>query len=118
MNLLTYWDIRRFKRPIEEYTGAGLRVDWLKLEGPIGDWPGPGYRALFENLPLQARSVVKAAAAGGRVPVIRENRPIQQWESDPLVPVSADARGDAERLLKRFLGRALRRPATAAEESE
>lgn len=118
VNLLTYWDIRRFKRPIEEYTGAGLRVDWLKLEGPIGDWPGPGYRALFENLPLQARSVVKAEAAGGRVPVIRENRPIQQWESDPLVPVSADARGDAERLLKRFLGRALRRPATAAEESE
>lgn len=118
VNLLTYWDIRRFKRPIEEYTGAGLRVDWLKLEGPIGEWPGPGYRELFGDLPLRARSVVKAEAAGGRVPVIRENRPIQQWESDPLVPVSGDPRGDSERLLKRFLGRALRRPATAAEESE
>lgn len=115
VNLLTYWDIRRFKRPIEEYTGAGLRVDWLKLEGPIGAWPGPGYQALFDDLPLQARSVAKATAAGERVPVIRENRPIQQWESDPLVPVSADARGDAERLLRRFLVRALRRPVAEEE---
>ncbi|MFN9042435.1 MAG: DUF1592 domain-containing protein, partial [Planctomyces sp.] len=115
VNMLTYWDIRRFKRPIEEYTGAGLRVDWLKLEGPIGAWPGPGYQALFDDLPLQARSVAKATAAGERVPVIRENRPIQQWENDPLVPVSADARGDAERLLRRFLVRALRRPVAEEE---
>ena len=118
VNLLTYWDIRRFKRPIEEYTGAGLRVDWLRLEGPIGDWPGNGYRALFDELPLKARSVVKAEQSGGRVPVIREDRPIQQWEADPLVPASEDPRGDSERLLRRLMARVLRRPATAEEQQQ
>ena len=47
VNLLSHWDIRDFKKPIEEYTGPGLLVEWLKIEGPIDPWPPPSYERLF-----------------------------------------------------------------------
>ena len=116
VNLLTHWDIRRFKKPIEEYTGPGLKVDWLKIEGPIDDFPPARYTRLFDSVPLNARSVMKARAAGTRIPVISENRLPQQWESDPLCPDSDAPREDAERLIRRFLPRAFRRPVTEQEQ--
>ena len=60
MNLLTTWDIRGFKKPIDEYDGPGLLVEWLKIEGPIDAFPPPSYDNLFAGVPLKARSVVKA----------------------------------------------------------
>jgi hypothetical protein len=116
VNLLTTWDIRRFKRPIEEYTGPGLLVEWMKIEGPLDEFPPPRYATLFADVPLKARSVVRAEASGGRIPVIRENRPVQQWEADPLVPASAQPREDAERLIRSFLPRAFRRPVSEDEQ--
>src|SRR5262249_33816329 len=41
---------------------------------------------------------------------IAANRTVQQWDSDPLVPASAHPKDDAERLIRDFLPRALRRP--------
>jgi hypothetical protein len=116
VNLLTTWDIRRFKKPIDEYTGPGLRVEWMKIEGPLDAFPSPRYATLFDGIPLKARSVVKAEATGGRVPVISDKRLVQHWEADPLVPASDRPREDAERLIRTFLPRAFRRPATADEE--
>ena len=116
VNLLTIWDIRRFKKPIEEYTGPGLLVEWMKIEGPLDAFPPPRYATLFEGVPLKARSVVKAEAAGGRIPVIRDNRTAQQWETDPLVPASDKPREDAERLIRSFLPRAFRRPVSEDEQ--
>jgi len=110
VNLLTNWDIRGFKKPIEEYTGLGLLVEWIKIEGPIDAFPLPSYQKLFAGLPLKARSVAKAQADGGSPKPIADNRPVQQWYSDPLVPVSADPKKDAERLIRDFLPRAFRRP--------
>lgn len=109
-NLLTTWDIRRFKKPIEEYTGPGLEVDWIKVEGPIDAFPPPCYNNLFAGVPLKARSVVKAEMAGTKPPTIADNRPEAQWFADPLVPASAKPKQDAERLIRAFLPRAFRRP--------
>jgi mono/diheme cytochrome c family protein len=110
MNLLTSWDIRIFKKPIEEYTGPGLLVEWMQVDGPIDAFPPPSYRNLFGDVPLKARSVVKAEMAGTRVTVINEKRPEQQWYGDPLQPASANPKQDAERLIRAFLPRAFRRP--------
>ena len=116
VNLLTTWDIRRFKKPIEEYTGPGLLVEWMKIEGPLDEFPPPRYATLFEGVPLKARSVVKAEATGGRVPVISDQRNVYQWEADPLVPASDKPREDAERLIRSFLPRAFRRPVAEEEQ--
>ncbi|MFO0976641.1 MAG: DUF1592 domain-containing protein [Planctomycetaceae bacterium] len=110
VNLLTTWDIRRFKKPIEEYTGPGLIVDWMKVEGPVGEYPSESYQALFRDVPLKARSVLRAEQAGRRVPEINPQRSAQQWEADPLVPASANPREDLNRLIRDFLPRAFRRP--------
>ncbi|HND55624.1 MAG TPA: DUF1592 domain-containing protein, partial [Pirellulaceae bacterium] len=110
------WDIRRFKKPIEEYTGPGLSVDWLKIEGPLDAYPPPRYATLFDGVPLEARSVVKArATAGARLPTISDKRTVQQWEADPLTPSSDKPREDAERLIRSFLPRAFRRPVSDEE---
>jgi len=109
VNMLTTWDIRRFKKPIEEYDGPGLQVDWLKIEGPLEAFPPPSYNNLFAGVPLKARSVVKAEAAGGKAPNV-ENRRADNWYADPLVPDSANPKQDAGRLIRSFLPRAFRRP--------
>jgi hypothetical protein len=116
VNLLTVWDIRRFRKPIDEYTGPGLKVDWMKIEGPLDPFPPPRYATLFDGVPLKARSVVKAEATGGRVPTISPNRLVQQWEADPLIPASDKPQEDAKRLIRSFLPRAFRRPVTEAEQ--
>jgi len=115
VNLLTTWDIRRFKKPIEEYTGPGLLVEWMRIDGPLDAFPPPRYARLFDGVPLTARSVIKAEAVGTRVPVISERRTVQQWEADPLEPASMQPREDAARLLGAFLPRAFRRPVAEAE---
>lgn len=110
VNLLYHWDIRAFKEPIEKYTGPGLLVEWLKIEGPIGPWPPPSYQSLFADVPLKPRSVARAEAEGKTPPKIAENRSEAAWAGDPLVPVSAQPKKDAERLIRDFLPRAFRRP--------
>ncbi len=114
VNLLTNWDIRGFKKPIEEYTGPGLRVDWLKVEGPLDDFPGTAYHTLFGDLPLEPRSVAKAKNEGARLPTIPADRKEASWFADPLVPVSEHPKEDAERLIRAFLPRAFRHPVEEA----
>ncbi len=116
VNLLTTWDIRRFKKPIEEYTGPGLKVEWLKVEGPIDAFPPPSYANLFSGVPLKARSVVKAEMEGSKPPAIADNRPEQSWFADPLVPASTKPKQDAERLIRSFLPRAFRRPVSEQDQ--
>lgn len=110
LNYLTGWDIRVFKKPIEEYNGPGLVVESIKIEGPTDAFPPPAYQTLFAGVPLQARSVAKAEAEGSRPPVISGKRSLDAWQNDPLVPASANPRLDAERLIRTFLPRAFRRP--------
>ena len=73
VNLLTQWDIRDFKRPIEEYTGPGLRIDWLEIEGPIGPFPPPSYEKLFGD--CRSRPARSAKAEARRQPHARPTSP-------------------------------------------
>jgi hypothetical protein len=110
VNLLTFWDIRGTKKPIEEYTGPGFRLDWLEIDGPIGAFPPVSYEKLFAGVPLKPRSVAKAEAEGKKPPTIGQRKHPDNWLGDPLVPVSANPKADADRLIRGFLPRAFRRP--------
>ena len=116
LNYLSGFDIRLFKKPLDEYTGPGLMVDWINIEGPLDAYPSPAYDSLFAGIPLKARSVVMAESQGLRPPKIPENRGVDQWENDPLIPDSANPRQDAERLLRSFLPRAFRRPVSESQQ--
>jgi mono/diheme cytochrome c family protein len=107
-------DTRQFSaifkgKSLEEYTGPALVVDWVEVSGPLDPWPTAGYQQLFAGVPLKARSVVKAEAEGRPAPNV-ENRDPGGWIYDPLVLAPTDPKADAERLLRRFLLRAFRRP--------
>jgi hypothetical protein len=81
-------------RNLKEYSGPGLAVQWLEVEGPLVDsWPPASHQRLFGDLPLQ--------------PVSRG--------SQVLTVVSEQPRVDAERLLRPFMRRAYRRPVTPQE---
>lgn len=111
VNLLTHWDIRDFKRPIAEYTGPGLRFDWLEIEGPIGPFPPVSYVKLFGDQPMKARSIAKAEREGARVTTkVETRRTPDNWFFDPLEPTSANPKVDSERLIRAFLPRAFRGP--------
>ena len=105
----------------------GVAVEWVEIEGPLYDtWPPASHKALFGDLP------VKLWTADSGTP-----KPTQQvWprgnpyslpkdiygehgEKRPAVYVeSKDPAKDAERLLRVFLRRALRRPITYADAAE
>jgi len=112
VNLLTSWDIRIFKKPIDEYTGPGVMVEWMQIDGPIDAFPPASYKALYGDVPLKARSIVKAEMTGKKASPINTKRTEGQWFSDPLIPASENAKVDAERLIRAFLPRAFRRPVT------
>ena len=69
----------------------------LKADGTVEKWPPESYRVLFDDLPLERLSKVT-----GEKPA--------PGTHDPWVPVPKDARADADRLLRRFLPKAFRRP--------
>ena len=75
--------------PLAKYPGAGLIVDWIEIEGPLDEFPSPGYRRLF-----------------GDVPLVSTN------PRDPnMVRVSSEnPREDAERLIRNVLPIIFRRP--------
>ena len=103
------------KRKTEDRSAAAQQfpavvVQRLEIDGPVDTWPPASYRTLFGDLPLAPRSLAKAIAAGTPLPRVNEKRDAAAWAADPLVPVPIDARADAERLIRRFLPRAFRRP--------
>jgi hypothetical protein len=78
-------------RNIKEYSGPGLAVQWLEVEGPLIDsWPPPSHRSIFGNLPL------RPVSPGAQI----------------LTAASEQPRVDAKRLLAAFMRRAYRRPVT------
>ena len=74
-------------KPLADYRGPGLVVEWLEIEGPLDVFPPAGYTRLFGDLPLKSRY------AGDR----------------PRVE-SANPSSDADRLMRAFLPQAFRRP--------
>ncbi|HVW21922.1 MAG TPA: DUF1592 domain-containing protein [Opitutaceae bacterium] len=99
---------------------------WMEVEGPLYDQPvAPGYRLLFGDLPVRlapegGRGVLIDVVGGGP-PAPEERRFGRQGGGFGRVPptlsvavevVSADPKGDAERLLRNFLAHAYREPPT------
>jgi len=78
----------------EKYTGPGLAVHWVEIEGPLGEtWPPASHRRLLGDLP---------------------QAPFGKWK-ERLEVVSQNPAADADRILRPFLRRAFRRPITDAE---
>ena len=100
--------------PGEVWTGPSMVIERLEVEGPLDSWPPESYRRLFGELPLQTAAEEKAAREGGPSPLPREKRRAEDWQRDPLGPISAQPREDAMRLVAAFLPRAFRRPVSAA----
>jgi mono/diheme cytochrome c family protein len=110
---LPFRDTVRWKtqeRTAEAQRFPAVVVRRLEIDGPVDTWPPASYRTLFGDLPLAPRSLAKAMAAGTPLPPVNEKRDAAAWTADPLVPVPIDARADAERLIRRFLPKAFRRP--------
>ncbi len=72
-------------------------VDWVEIEGPLhsGDWPPPGHRLLYGELPLEP---------------VDPDAP-----DDGLQVASHSPQADARRLIADFLPRVFRRPVANAE---
>lgn len=84
----------RWQNPLAEKDGQpGLVMRWIEVEPVTGPWPTLGYQAMFDQLPVR-----KVEGDGLKAEV-----------------VTKDAAQDSERLLKRFMESAYRRPVTAEE---
>jgi hypothetical protein len=93
------------------FTGPGIAVDWLDVEGPLHEvWPPPSHRLLFGDLPL---SEAKNLAKPPQRKTVRQIGAGQN-RADPSQGLwsvhSDDPLADADRLLTNFLPLAFRRP--------
>jgi mono/diheme cytochrome c family protein len=86
----------RWQNPLAEKDGQpGLVMRWIEVEGPLVDtWPTASYQQLFADLPAK-----KSATSPLKVEVTPN-----------------DVAKDAERLLRRFVQQAYRRPVSPQEE--
>jgi hypothetical protein len=77
----------------DKYTGPGLVVQWVEIEGPLlASWPPPSHTGIFGDL--------KQAV----VPSVNDLKRLEVVSSQPMA--------DAERVLRDFARRAFRRPVT------
>ena len=114
-------EIRGGKDRLMGWSGPGLAVDHLEIDGPIHDqWPPVAHRRLFDDLPLV--EFKPDENPGVRPPRHREwtqrfnarnkaeppPQTLKVWTVKSESPVA-----EADRLLARFLPRAFRRPVPA-----
>ncbi|MFT4548136.1 MAG: hypothetical protein ACI8XO_002645 [Verrucomicrobiales bacterium] len=97
------------------FTGPGIAVDWLDVEGPIYEmWPPRAHRLLFGDLPLAEGNDLAKPPRRKKVRQIGAG----QNRADPnqgLWTVHSDEPlADADRLLATFLPKAFRRPVDEA----
>ncbi|WP_170157120.1 DUF1592 domain-containing protein [Roseimicrobium gellanilyticum] len=99
------------------FTGPGVAVDWMDVEGPLNDvWPPRSHRAIFGDLPIQ--EFVPKDHPEVRAPIRKpyEKSWLRLGKNTPEpVPgvwtvTSTQPLVDADRLLANFLPRAFRRP--------
>jgi hypothetical protein len=92
----------------ESWTKQALLIQNIEIEGPlqkdgsVGGWPSPGYLALFDSLPVRSLSEITGVPAAKGTP-------------NPMLPASSEPKADAERLIRRFLPKAFRRPVPESE---
>ena len=101
------------------FTGPGIAVDWLEVEGPIHDvWPPRAHKVLFDELPL-TEFIAKDNPAV-HAPIRKQIRQIGAGMNrpDPSPGIfsvhSEKPHDDADRLLAAFLPKIFRRPVDPA----
>jgi mono/diheme cytochrome c family protein len=99
------------------FTGPGIAVDYLDVEGPLYEsWPPAAHKLLFGELPIV--EFTKDAFPGAKPPArkpLRQEMGCGKNQPDPLIKGVWTVRSDkplddADRLLANFLPRAFRRP--------
>ncbi len=105
----------------------GVAVQWVEIEGPLYEsWPPPSHQAIFGDLPVKVWTE-ETGVPKPRQQVWPRGNPHtmpkdiygEHGQHRPVVYVASDApHADAEKLLREFLPRALRRPTTNAEIGE
>src|SRR6185437_2868829 len=95
-NLQTGYDVVR-RRNAQTDPSAGLAVQWVEIEGPLLEsWPPPSHKVFFGDLPLLAKKGITS-------------------QKNPLTVISEHPAEDADRLLRKFMRRAYRRPVTSED---
>lgn len=85
-----------YKIGAEKYTGPGLVLQWVEVEGPLVEsWPPRSHRLLFGDMPQRATTDAAGKARNELA--------------------STNPQADAERVLRDFARRAFRRPVTDAD---
>lgn len=80
----------------EKFTGAGLGVEYVEVEGPLhATWPPASHRRIFGDL------------SQGPAPNYQYSNRVEVVSQNPLV--------DADRIVRNFARRAFRRPVTDAD---
>jgi hypothetical protein len=109
----------QYVNPLAQPDGMpGYAVQWMEVEGPLADeTTGAGYRLLFDDLPLRR---LEAGARGVMLETVPPppppgtprppGPPSFRLDQVPVEVISTHPTQDAERLLRRFLARAYRRP--------
>ncbi|HVJ46512.1 MAG TPA: DUF1592 domain-containing protein, partial [Luteolibacter sp.] len=86
--------------PVKDFTGAGLALQWVEVEGPLPDpQAGKGMKALFEGVQLVETS--------------EEDRKRNKHVYRVLKP--QDPKADSKKALEHFAGLAFRRPLEPGE---
>ena len=91
------------RRKGERWTKQAILIQKLEIEGPlthdggVSKWPSQAYLELFDHLPQRSLSEITG------LPAVKDT-------PNPALPVSAQPKADAERLIRRFLPKAFRRP--------
>ena len=99
------------------FTGPGIAVDWVDVEGPLNDvWPPRSHRVMFGELPIE-EFVPKDhpdIRAPKRLSFEKMRLSISKNERDPVAGIwtvrSEQPLEDAGKLLASFLPKAFRRP--------
>jgi hypothetical protein len=106
--------VRHAQKDIAEYTGPGIAVDWVEVEGPLHvQWPPSSHRILFGELPLRTRKDSASAASQPGAPASPQ---VHERAAEAQCNVTSEnPEADSKRLLSSFLPRAFRRPVSALE---
>lgn len=116
------WEVHPYhhKDKAAGFTGPGVAIDYLEVEGPLHDeWPPASHKRLFGDLPIVPFSKLPADAPKPKRTTPRRVKTYDAGNSPGLltfgtVSPSAPA-AEAERLLTEFLPRAFRRPTKTDE---
>ena len=103
------------KKRAMEFTGPGIAIDWLDIEGPLHkEWPPKSHKVLFGDLPLaEVKAGVPGAKGPRRVKIRQLGAGRNRSDVEPgifTVASTGNPVGDADRLLASFLPKAFRRP--------